>query len=180
MKAIVIILFPFFCLLLSFFVLITDSSFTYLLLDNPESIQPTKQLLQYFIGQAEIPEVFDQVEKSHLADVKQIIQYSFILLAIFTLILAICMKNNWRQIIRRGTLLLFALVFFAAIIPFDRLFTWFHQILFPQGNWMFPATSTIITFYPLKFFVGYSIAIALHSVVIAATLNFFEIVSRRG
>jgi len=168
-----ILLFPFFCLFLSLFVLITDPAFTYLLLEK-EAVQPTKQLFKYFAGRAEIPEIFDDTEKAHFGDVKKIIWGSFALLIILTLI---CCKE-WEKIAKKGTLLLLALILLAVMMPFDTLFTIFHQVLFPQGNWMFPADSTIITFYPMSFFITYAIAIAIHAVITAGIL--LEIVSRKG
>lgn len=172
-----IILFPLMCLLLSFFVLITDISFTYLLLDNPEAIQPTKQLMQYFFGKAEVPAVFSPDEREHLADVKQLISYAYYVLEILIIIVAYCMLENWRKIIKWGSALLVLLLLLAFLMPFDNFFTHFHEIFFPQGNWMFAADSTMIMFYPTAFFMNYGIAIAVHALIVAGT---FIIVSRRG
>ncbi len=172
-----IILFPFMCILLSFFVLISDTSFTYLLLDNPEAVQPTKQLTQYFFGKVEVPTVFSSDERMHLADVKRLISYAYYVLEILIIILAYCMLENWRKIIKWGTGLLILLFLMAFLTPFDNFFTYFHEIFFPQGNWMFAADSTMIMFYPTAFFMNYSIAIAIHALIVA---GIFIIVSRRG
>jgi len=172
-----IILFPFMCLFLSFFVLLSDPAFTYLLLDNPEAVQPTKQLMPYFWRQAEVPAIFNEQEKAHLADVKQLISYAYYLLEILIVVVTYCMVDDWRKVIRWGTALLAVLIAIAAIVPFDTFFTYFHTTLFPQGNWQFPIDSTLIQFYPATFFVNYSIAIAVHALITAFT---FIIVSRKG
>jgi uncharacterized membrane protein len=177
---IAIILFPLFCLLFSFAVLITDPGFTYNLLDNPESVQPTQQLMDYFAGRAEMPQVFNTQEQSHLNDVRTDIYVAFALLIIVTLALLKLMKQNRPAIIKKGTILLGAISILAITIPFDKLFTMFHYVVFPQGNWMFAAKSTLISFYPNSFFAMFGLGIAIHAFITAAMLYYIEIVIRRG
>ncbi len=172
-----IIIFPIFCLLLSFYVLTTDPVFTYLLLENSESIEPTKQVFSHFDGKTELPDVFNEGEKSHLIDVRRRIHYAYYLLDFLTIILVYCMIGNSQKVIKTGTILLLIILLMASIIPFEKIFTMFHQIAFPQGNWMFPAGSKLINFYPTAFFANYSIAIALYSIVVAGAVI---IVSRKG
>ena len=173
------IAFPLFCLLLSFNVLVNDPAFTYHLLKNLEAVKPTQQLFQYFESKAGMPEIFNSEEQSHLTDVKHVINYAYYLLEFFAIVLAFCMIDEWKKIVKYGTLLLLALLLIAYFIPFDTFFIYFHKILFSQGNWTFPADSTIIQFYPETFFVSYAIAIVLNSLVAAA--SFFPlIVSSRG
>jgi len=177
-----IILFPLVCLLLSFAVLISDP-FTILLLDNSEAVEPTKQLMAHYFGEAEMPDVFDEDEQSHLIDVKKAIWNSFIALLFLTAALIACMTGEWKKIIRYGTYLLFAIILLSIVIPFDTLFFKFHEVVFPQGNWMFSADSTLKMFYPDGYFVKYGIAIAIHAIFAAMTvwhIGHLKIVSRRG
>jgi len=173
-----IIIFPIFCLLFSFFILITDPKFTYLLLENPEALEPTEQLFKYFAGTAEIPDIFDQEEKAHLEDVAMVIRGAFILLIL--VVLGLLAAKQYRQSIRQGTLLLLIILALILLVPFDSLFTGFHQIVFPQGGWTFAPESTLIRFYPMKLFATCTLAIALHAILTAGVLLGFEIVSRRG
>ncbi len=173
-----IILFPIFCLLFSFFVLITDPAFTYLFLENPESIEPTKQLFKYFAATAEIPEIFDQEEKAHLEDVAMVIRGTFMLMILAAL--GLLTGKPYRQSVRQGTILLLIIVALIILIPFDSLFTGFHKIVFPQGGWIFAPESTLIQFYPIKLFATSALAIVIHSLITAFFLNYLEIVSRRG
>ena len=83
-------------------------------------------------------------------------------------------------IIKKGTILLGTIFVLAIIIPFNKLFTMFHYVVFPQGNWMFAAKSTLISFYPNTFFATYALMIAIHAFITAATLYYIEIVIRRG
>jgi integral membrane protein (TIGR01906 family) len=63
-----------------------------------------------------------------------------------------------------------ALIGFAALIGFTGFWTLFHRVLFPGGNWAFPATSTLITLYPAEFFFRFVIAWA--GVVVASAVAF--------
>lgn len=175
--AIGIILFPFLCLFLSLFVLLSDPAFTYLLLDNQDAVQPTRQLLQYFEHKAEMPAIFATDEQAHLADVKHLLSYTYYILELLAIIVTFCMLDNWRKVIKWGSALLALLLLFTFFIPFDVFFTNFHKIFFPQGNWMFSADSTLITFYPTAFFMQFGIAIAINALVAASALI---IVSRKG
>lgn len=156
------IIFPLFCLLLSFLILLTDSHFTYSLLEKNESIQPTKELMNYFIGKGQMPEVFNTEEKSHLQDVKELIRYAVITFLLTIIALIYCGFNP-----KAGTILLIILLAASIIMPFDTLFTKFHQIFFPQGNWTFPPESTLIQFYPASFFATYGLSIGIFALFIS-------------
>ncbi|MCX6708796.1 MAG: DUF1461 domain-containing protein [Candidatus Woesearchaeota archaeon] len=169
------IFFPLLCLLLSFFILLSDSHFTYSLLEKNESIQPTKELMSYLISKGQMPEVFNAEEQSHLQDVKQLIRFGFIALLMLLLLMLYSGYNA-----KQGTIILICILAAGVIIPFDALFTKFHQIFFPQGNWTFAVDSTLITFYPQKFFSTYALSTAIFAVFIALILIHFKIVSRRG
>jgi integral membrane protein (TIGR01906 family) len=172
-----IILFPFLCIFLSLFVLISDPAFTYLLLDNPDSVEPTRQLLRYFENKTELSSVFSSDEQTHLKDVKHLLAYAYYILELLIVVVTFCMLDNWRKVIKWGSAILVLMLLLAAIIPFETFFTSFHKLLFPQGNWMFAIDSTLITFYPQTFFAQYGMAIALNSLIAALA---FIIVSRRG
>lgn len=178
MKVVIgIILFPFLCIFLSLFVLLSDPAFIYLSLDNQEAVEPTKQLLQYFEHKAEMPAIFTAGEQAHLEDVRQLLSYAYYILELLIVAVTFCMLDNWRKVIKWGSALLVLLLLLAIAAPFDTFFTNFHKIFFPQGNWMFATDSTLITFYPTVFFTNFAIAIALNSLVAALA---FIIVSRRG
>jgi uncharacterized membrane protein len=46
-----------------------------------------------------------------------------------------------------------------SIFYFDLLFMLMHLILFPQGNWMFPVDSLLITLFPEQFFFNMALRI---------------------
>src|SRR3989344_2142886 len=158
------VLFALVCLFLSFFSLVTDPAFTFLLLDE-SAIPTTHQYLQYVLFSNSMPAVFNEDESSHMSDVFWIIRSSLIILVL--LALTLWKKGLDLKSVKHGTLLLTGFLILCAIIPFDSFFTYFHYVFFPQGNWQFAANSTLITFYPASFFLNYAIAIALNSIAIA-------------
>jgi len=98
-------------------------------------------------------------ELSHLRDVRTIIGWA--LMATYVLVLVNCVivsVAKQTQIVRRALLtagiicVLFPLIIAAALmLDFGWTFMWFHQLLFPQGNWTFPSDSLLITVSPEYF-----------------------------
>jgi len=172
------ILVPLFCVLLSFFVLITDSNFTNNLLENNDAKEPTKQLIKHFFFLEPMPQIFDAQEQSHLNDVSVLIRIALIVFAIICGLL-LYLKPNARTIYY-GAGLLTAVLLLLALLPFDKLFTSFHQVFFPQGNWQFALDSTLIQFYPFTFFMKYAAFIAIYSLLIALFLCTFAFFSTRN
>ncbi|RMD58438.1 DUF1461 domain-containing protein [Candidatus Woesearchaeota archaeon] len=167
--------FAIFCLLLSLFVLVSDPFFTQEVLkltSPPKSAGPTAQLFDYFFGLAPIPSVFNEREVSHLRDVRNLLWLSFFVL-IFAFILSFSgILAYGRVVVRNGFLILLGAAILGLIVPFNSLFWYFHLVFFPQGNWIFPANSTLITFYPSDFFLMYSIAILVCALCFSLVLFF--------
>jgi integral membrane protein (TIGR01906 family) len=174
MKAILVAII---CLLLSFFVLLTDSHFTKNLLDN-EAKEPTKQLIRHFFFMAPMPQVFNEQESSHMTDVAWLIRLGLLILIISSILLLV-LKPTARTIYY-GAGILAALLLILAVTPFEIVFTTFHQIFFPQGNWQFAADSTIIQYYPYEFFFKFAAFIGVYSLLAAFALCVFAFFSTRN
>lgn len=167
-----IIIFPLFCLFASLFAFLTDPYFTSELLQSlgkEQSVEPTKQLFLAFAGLAEIPALFNTEEASHMQDVAQLIRAGALLFVAITAIFVYCFRKM-PSITRGGFYLLCILFALAIIISFDSLFMLFHLFLFPQGNWTFPADSTIIRTYPFEFFFWYAISISSYAFFLGLAL----------
>lgn len=106
-------------------------------------------------------------ERSHMTDVKRLFDAAFIMaLAAIGIMLGILGVFAWQrwwprldELLSRSlrasgwTILALALfLVLASLLDFDRLWLLFHALLFPQGNWLFPANSTLIMLYPSAFF----------------------------
>lgn len=170
------ILFPFLMLLLFSNALIFDEQTNRALL-APDAVAPTLQLVEYFRGDAVLPDVFNAQEQAHLVDVKQVIQdlgYGmFVVLVVFLFLLS---RADASFVFSRGFFILLALSMLLVVLPFDAVFTAFHSLAFPQGNWVFPSDSTLIQLYPFSFFQQFFTEIVLKTLVFAAALASMSLV----
>ncbi len=105
---------------------------------------------------------YDEDERSHLGDAR-VLLWSLLIVGGFSLILigAIHARTPptsrsgvWRTISRAGlaTLLVVVALGLVSLVAFDTVFTLFHQIFFPGGNFTFdPATQRLVQLYPFGF-----------------------------
>lgn len=99
---------------------------------------------------------FTDAEHAHMEDVRHVLSAMRIITAL--LIIATCWalyRRTRAMTVFAGTTLI-SLVLALALIDWNTLFSGFHLILFPQGNWMFPAQSHIIQTYPHILFVRFA------------------------
>lgn len=102
---------------------------------------------------------FTADEAGHMRDVRLVL-YVFLALAVGSAgLLAWSVRRHssdpriWRSISRGGAALAVTLVAVGtfAALAFGIAFELFHRILFPGGNWTFPADSLLIRLYPYGF-----------------------------
>ncbi len=140
-----------FLLLFSFKLVMLFTSFT----------PPQQSWLNYFSGN-DVPDGYERLEVLHMQDVKQVLDVVDYLFYILLVILVYFFsKKEYRdfRFLRKLAIIKIVgggLFFLFSILFFDFLFTWFHKIFFPQGNWQFPAGSLLIATFPLDFFVNIS------------------------
>ncbi|OGM03180.1 hypothetical protein A3K72_01310, partial [Candidatus Woesearchaeota archaeon RBG_13_36_6] len=127
-----------------------------------------KQLIEYFKSDSvELPDIdlFNQKEKEHLLDVKLLIDWSidnyffFLIVSMFCVVLLYFVdKKNFIKRVSYSLLfgglltIVFTIVLVISILKFDFMFTRFHLVFFPQGNWMFPSEYNLIKLFPKSFF----------------------------
>jgi uncharacterized membrane protein len=58
----------------------------------------------------------------------------------------------------------------AAALAFEPLFLLFHAVLFPQGNFLFPAGSNLLALYPDPYWYGVTLRVGLTFVGAAAAI----------
>ncbi len=147
----------------------------------------TKNLFGYFQSKNELDMAFfNEQEKSHLNDVKIILQkiqfiYIFSLIIFWTILLLVYLLFKkifvrfFSQILLLSgifsvsLILLFALIYL--LFGFDFLFLKFHEIFF-IGNYAFdPAVSNMKALFPDEFFFDISLAIVLRTLLKAIMLT---------
>lgn len=112
-----------------------------------------------------LPVGFTTDEASHLVDVQKVmvftnyVFYSLLLLLSLTLNYYRKDKAFLQKVLRYAGIYTVAFIFILLISSFfffNTIFTIFHQVFFPQGNWIFPADSLLIQTFPLDFFITIS------------------------
>jgi len=142
--------------------------------------EATRQLISYLRNGNEIRgDYFNEKEKQHLRDVRQIIKTLIIALYISILFAAIIIiaglikdkKALGMALIAGGlltTLLIVALFFL--LTNFENTFIKFHEILFNNNLWMLnPETDKLIVMFPENFFYDITKSIAIRSLITAIT-----------
>ena len=114
-------------------------------------------------------ELFNDNETSHMADVKVLFLRTYraqtaaaLLLAVFAAAAAWRLRGGVYPIIamwmRRGAIVTAAFVLLIgllSVVAFNALFTAFHYLGFPEGNWTFdPRTEYLVRVFPLGLLAG--------------------------
>jgi len=105
---------------------------------------------------------YDADERGHLRDARILLWLFLGAGAISAIVIGITLRRSdgpgrataWRVISRAGAATAIVVVVLGVIsaVAFGTLFTLFHQIFFPAGNWSFdPATQRLVQLYPFRF-----------------------------
>ena len=102
-------------------------------------------------------------------------------------------RTGWRApggaallLVRAGALIaagIVAVIGVAAAVAFDPLFLLFHDVFFPQGNFLFdPATSNLLRLYPEWYWQGITAGVGLSFIGLAllAALGTHNLLRRRS
>ena len=121
--------------------------------------------------------LFDDNERSHMADVRAVFQATKVaFVAGVVLVLGVL---RWTDRARRIRLLRDAAIAaaigvsvlaIAAAVAFDPLFLLFHEVFFPQGNFLFAPGSNLLILYPDGYWYGVTLLIGVAFVAVMATL----------
>ena len=152
----------FFCLILPVFLLLLSYKVV-LFFTNTTPAQ--EHVFSFLDGKGNLPAGFTESEVSHLQDVQQVIKKGnyvfYVLLLMLTITLSYYKKEMEfiQKLLNYGgktTLVTVLIILFTSFFFFDTVFTLFHFLFFPQGNWLFPVNSMLIQTFPLDFFVTIS------------------------
>lgn len=121
---------------------------------------------------------FTEAEVNHMHDVKWVLLIATVAVAalfLLTLFSSISLRERAPGTIRHSlfsgawiTLGLIAVLGVVGVFGWEWLFTTFHQVFFPQGNWEFSVRSSLIRLYPPQFWIDAAIAVA---VLVAAQIT---------
>jgi integral membrane protein (TIGR01906 family) len=143
-----------------------------------------QRTLAYVLGDApELPSfattarpLFDDNERLHMADVRAVFQATKLaFVAGLVLVLGIL---RWTARTLRARLIRDAAIAagvgvsvlaLGAAVAFDRLFLLFHEVFFPQGNFLFEPGSNLLILYPDSYWYWVTLVIGLAFVATMAT-----------
>ena len=163
-----------FCIFLPILLLLTSYKVVVGLSDFTPNQQETIDFL-YQLGELQLNYTANEI--SHLVDVQKIMQlydYVFYLSLLIVTILITYYKRNKKQLLKLFKCGGITAVGFTviktlfALFGFNYAFEIFHEILFPQGNWKFPANSLLIKTFPLEFFITLSLKIFFLAIVLGS------------
>ncbi|MEK6853419.1 MAG: DUF1461 domain-containing protein [Nanoarchaeota archaeon] len=151
-----------FCLALPLFLMLLSYKTILFFTDLTADQQNT---IAYLQGKEDLKPDYSGGEISHLDDVKKVMAYLnylfYGLMLALTLILTHHKKNR-EELLRLfsyggiATISAVLMIFLLSLASFNEVFTVFHQLFFPQGNWIFPADSLLIRTFPITFFITIS------------------------
>lgn len=129
--------------------------------------------------------IYNARELSHMIDVKDLVtlmRYALaggmLLLLVLSIILGLMMgklavqkayyRGGWAVFVLIGTILMFV------ALSFNQLFTWFHQLFFSSGTWLFYTSDTLIRLFPMRFWRDAFIFVGVLSLIIAGSVIIFN------
>lgn len=143
--------------------------------------------LAYVLAEVSAPPVgpdgsplFSDDENAHLADVRTVfgevrIAWAAAGLLLLALIVRARRRRELARPLRDGAVLAAAgvvVVGIAAAVAFEPLFLAFHEVFFPQGNFLFdPASSNLLAVYPERYWYGVTIRVGATFVICAAVVS---------
>jgi uncharacterized protein DUF1461 len=122
-----------------------------------------------------VPTIFTVDELDHMDDVRTLFiraQTGAVLalgIVVFRLLRARA-RGDTLRLLRDGALVaagLVALVGLAAVVAFDQLFLLFHEVFFPQGNFLFGPDSNLLRLYPEWYWQGITAGVGSSFVAVA-------------
>ena len=153
---------------------------------SDQTVRALVTLRRFDFAAADGSPMYTAEEQGHMRDV-QVVLYGFLLVAVVSLVFVVvslwrAMRDagRWRAVARGGIWLIVAMIVLGlfAFFAFETVFTLFHEIFFPGGNWAFPDTSNLIRLYPEPFWELSSAA--LGTLAIAGSLVVWFLARRRA
>ena len=137
----------------------------------------TNNLFEFFKSGKELNDFFNEREKLHLIDVKNLINYAIFLLyaSLILLIITFYLNRNSlsRPLIISGIALILIIIIFY-LLNFQSMFFLFHKLAFTNNYWLLnPETDNLIKLFPQDFFKDFLIRIGINSFIIGIFLIAF-------
>jgi integral membrane protein (TIGR01906 family) len=124
--------------------------------------------------------VFTTAEYAHMADVRHVFVGARIVAIVAALVAALLLLRAARRgrlaaaVLARDAAIAAcigtAIIAVAAAVAFDPVFLLFHEVFFPQGNFLFPANSNLLAMYPDPYWYGVTLRVGVTFVAVMAVI----------
>jgi integral membrane protein (TIGR01906 family) len=125
--------------------------------------------------------LYTEDESTHMADVRKVFDGAKILIPAGLFVMALRLQrararglDAMLRLVRDGAVAATVVVAAAGIVAalaFEQAFLFFHEVFFPQGNFLFdPATSNLVRLYPDWYWEGITFRVGLSFLAVAAAL----------
>ena len=154
-----------FCIFFPILLLILSYNITLLLFPLTDNQQIT---IDHLTKNYNLTLNYTTLEISHLEDVNKVmlvVNLTFYVSWLFCLLILMFYRKNKEQLkkfFRYGgivTIITVLLIGLMLLLDFEFIFTLFHNVFFPQGNWTFPFDSLLIQTFSETFFFKLSLII---------------------
>jgi hypothetical protein len=147
--------------------------------DLPRLLHWHGQWASYVIGISSSPpsdpSLFTAEEVAHMADVRELFRTAETAAVLALGVMAFRLmrargRDDALAVLRDGALVasgLVAIVGIVAAVAFETLFLLFHQVFFPQGNFLFPPTSNLLRLYPEWYWQGITAGVGVSFIAVA-------------
>jgi integral membrane protein (TIGR01906 family) len=146
----------------------------------------------YVVGASEVQvgpacSLYTSDERSHMADVRAVFRGAEVAALLAFLVAAFRVARARRRgdalrLIRSGALVsvaIVAVIGVVAAVAFDPLFLLFHEVFFPQGNFLFGPDSNLIRLYPEWYWQGITAGVGLSFIAAALVTAATSLVALR-
>ncbi len=157
------------------FIFLLSYQLVMLLMPLTEAQQQTWDYLQS--GDLNLP--YGEDERTHLDDVRKVMRKvdTTIVIGVILVLLLLVTHQRDKTFLQKlalwggiYTAVFAVLVLIGLLFLFEAMFTLFHTLFFPQGNWQFAADSLLIQAFPGTFFVTVALLIFGVSLLLALVL----------
>ncbi len=145
-----------------------------------DSYEEMSSVVGFLFDDEELSDSFTENEKSHMEDVRFLLNIGTIFIGFLSLIIGIYFlylyyKNksfDYRTLTISGyiSLVFIGFILISVLLDFQWTFQVFHEVFFPQGNWQFPVDSLLITLFPREFFIQMSYTYIVSTIVLSSIL----------
>jgi integral membrane protein (TIGR01906 family) len=131
----------------------------------------------FYFKNIEFPDNYSEREKTHMQEVKDLVNFA-LFLTLIALITSIILlkyeKPNLKTIGKALTIIPIISTLAIIILPYQWVHDAIHLLIFKTDTWLLPANSTLIQTYPLNYFKEKYLLINIITIILGIILFFIK------